>query len=66
MLEKHGPDVYFNFSGQEGGVSEQVFMLHAYKIFLLLLTNGFINKYMYANLPYIRSLEILWGGSLKG
>lgn len=21
MLDKHGPDVYFNFSGQEGGVS---------------------------------------------
>ena len=25
MLEKHGPDVYFNFSGQEGGVSRQVY-----------------------------------------
>ena len=24
MLDKHGPDVYFNFSGQEGGVSGHV------------------------------------------
>lgn len=28
MLDKHGPDVYFNFSGQEGGVSgHDVFFL---------------------------------------
>ena len=27
MLDKHGPDVYFNFSGQEGGVSGHVFFL---------------------------------------
>ena len=26
MLEKRGPDVYFNFSGQDGGVSHRIIL----------------------------------------
>ena len=33
MLEKHGPDVYFNFSGQDGAVS--VFSVDFFFLFLL-------------------------------